>query len=83
MDSSLAQGAAGADLETEEHALKRGARIYCELVSGATTADAFHLTAPLPVGLVQPRYAHDVGPGEPAPVEIFDYICAHGTSTTT
>ncbi len=68
-------------LETEEHARKRGARIYCELVGGAVTADAFHISAPLPGGLGAARamkQALDIA--EILPSDL-DYICAHGTST--
>jgi 3-oxoacyl-[acyl-carrier-protein] synthase II len=75
------EGAAVFVLETEEHARKRDARIYCELVGGAMTADAFHLTAPLPGGAGAARAMKmalenaDMRPSD------LDYICAHGTST--
>lgn len=75
------EGAAVFVLETEEHARKRDARIYCELVGGAMTADAFHLTAPLPGGAGAARamkLALDNADMRPSDL---DYICAHGTST--
>jgi 3-oxoacyl-[acyl-carrier-protein] synthase II len=75
------EGAAVFVLETEEHARKRDARIYCELVGGAMTADAFHLTAPLPGGAGAARamkMALDNADMRPSDL---DYICAHGTST--
>ncbi|HEX7103221.1 MAG TPA: beta-ketoacyl-ACP synthase II [Nitrolancea sp.] len=75
------EGAAVFVLETEEHARKRDARIYCELVGGAMTADAFHLTAPLPGGAGAARamrLALDSADMRPSDL---DYICAHGTST--
>jgi 3-oxoacyl-[acyl-carrier-protein] synthase II len=68
-------------LEELEHAIKRGAKIYCEVVGGGATADAYHLTAPHPEGLgaknVMNAALRDAGM---LPTEI-DYINTHGTST--
>ncbi len=68
-------------LEEYEHAIKRGAKIYCELAGGGATADAYHLTAPHPDGLgaknVMIAALKDAGM---RPDEI-DYINTHGTST--
>ena len=67
--------------EELEHALKRGAKIYCEIAGAGATADAHHLTAPHPEGLgaknVMMRALEDA---EMQPVDI-DYINTHGTST--
>jgi 3-oxoacyl-[acyl-carrier-protein] synthase II len=68
-------------LEELEHAIKRGAKIYCEVVGGGATADAYHLTAPHPEGLgaknVMNAALRDAGM---VSTEI-DYINTHGTST--
>lgn len=68
-------------LETEEHALKRGAKIYGEVVGVGMSADAYHITAPHPEGLgaqlVMKNALKDAGLTS---AEI-DYINVHGTST--
>jgi 3-oxoacyl-[acyl-carrier-protein] synthase II len=68
-------------LEEYDHAIKRGAKIYCEIAGGGATADAYHLTAPHPDGLgarnVMIAALKDAGM---QPDEI-DYINTHGTST--
>lgn len=68
-------------LEELEHALARGAKIYCEVVGGGATADAHHITAPHPEGLgaknVMLCALQDAGM-QPSDI---DYINTHGTST--
>lgn len=68
-------------IESAEHALARGARIYAEVMGAALTADAFHISAPDPTGrgarMAMTRALQD---GGVAPDEV-DYIAAHGTST--
>lgn len=75
------EGAAAVILETEEHAKARGARIYAEVLGGALTGDAYHITAPDPSGAGATRaieralqYSHL----QPADI---DLILAHGTGT--
>ncbi|MBN2806178.1 MAG: beta-ketoacyl-ACP synthase II [Prolixibacteraceae bacterium] len=77
----MAEGGAALILEEYEHAIARGAKIYAEVVGGALTADAYHMTAPDPEGggasLVMKLALEDAGIGP----EMIDYINVHGTST--
>jgi 3-oxoacyl-[acyl-carrier-protein] synthase II len=77
----LSEGAVTLIVESEEHALARGARIYCELAGAGASDDAFHITAPDPKGsgaALAMRWALADAGAEPADVT---YINAHGTST--
>ena len=77
----MGEGAGALVLETEEHALARGAKIYAELVSGDVTSDAHHITAPDPEGAGAARAlirAMERGSIDPNSVI---HINAHATST--
>ena len=75
------EGAAVLVLETLEHAQKRGARVYAELVGASLTADAYHVSAPEPSGTSAARaMTKAMQDAELGPEEI-EYICAHGTGT--
>ncbi|MEQ1554601.1 MAG: beta-ketoacyl-ACP synthase II [Ferruginibacter sp.] len=78
----MGEGAGVLILESLEHALARGAKIYCEIAGGGATADAYHITAPHPEGLgaknVMTVALADAGL---QPTDI-DYINVHGTSTS-
>jgi 3-oxoacyl-[acyl-carrier-protein] synthase II len=77
----LGEGAGALILEEYEHAVARGATIYCEIGGGGMSADAYHITAPHPEGLgaknVMLNCLRDAGL-EPADV---DGVNMHGTST--
>ena len=77
----LGEGAGCIILEEYEHAKARGAKIYCELMGGGLSADAYHITAPHPEGLgaklVMNHALEDAG----MKAEDIDYINVHGTST--
>src|SRR5690349_16999965 len=67
--------------EELEHAIKRGAKIYCEIAGAGATADAHHLTAPHPEGLgAKNVMLSALEDAEMTPADI-DYINTHGTST--
>ena len=77
----MGEGAGILILESLEHALARGAKIYCEIAGGGATADAHHITAPHPDGLGA-RNVMNVALADAGmvPTDI-DYINVHGTST--
>ncbi len=77
----MAEGSGIVILEELEHARKRGARIYAELIGYGSSADAYHMTAPAPGGegaVACMRLALSNAGINPEEV---DYINAHGTST--
>jgi 3-oxoacyl-[acyl-carrier-protein] synthase II len=77
----MGEGAGAIILEEYEHAVKRGATIYAEMVGGAMTADAYHLTATHPEGLgARLGMQRALEDAELQPEDV-DYINAHATST--
>jgi 3-oxoacyl-[acyl-carrier-protein] synthase II len=75
------EGGACMVVESAEHALARGATIHAEVIGGALTADAYHITAPDPSGQGAAKaMTKALRDADVAPAEV-DYIVAHGTST--
>jgi 3-oxoacyl-[acyl-carrier-protein] synthase II len=77
----LGEGAGALILEEYEHAKKRGAKIYAEVIGGGMSSDAYHITAPHPegAGIIQVMYnaLEDAG----ITADQVDYVNTHGTST--
>lgn len=77
----MGEGAGVLILESLDHALARGAKIYCEIAGGGATADAYHITAPHPDGLGAKNVMTVALADADMKPENIDYINVHGTST--
>ncbi len=77
----LGEGAGALILEEYEHAIRRGAKIYAEVIGGGMSGDAYHMTAPHPDGIgARNTMIAALEDAEINPSEI-DYVNVHGTST--
>jgi len=77
----LGEGGASLILEDLDHALARGAKIYCEVMGAGMSADAYHITAPHPEGLGASHVMQKaLADAKMQPSDI-DYVNVHGTST--
>lgn len=77
----MGEGAGIIVLEELEHAKKRGAKIYAELVGYGATSDAYHITSPSPDGEGAARAMTRAIEDANIKLEEIDYINAHGTAT--
>jgi 3-oxoacyl-[acyl-carrier-protein] synthase II len=77
----LGEGAGALILEEYEHAKKRGAHIYAEIIGGGMSADAYHITAPHPDGAGITRVMQYALEEAQINADQIDYINTHGTST--
>ncbi|MBQ1225270.1 MAG: beta-ketoacyl-ACP synthase II [Alistipes sp.] len=77
----IGEGAGVLVFEEYEHAVARGAKIYCEVVGGGMSADAYHMTAPHPEGNGAILSMQEALEDAALTIEDVDYINTHGTST--
>ena len=78
---SLGEGAGVLVVEEYEHAIRRGAKIYCEVAGWGVSSDAFHITAPQPQGEGQMAALHRAMVNAGTEAGDIGYINAHGTGT--
>jgi len=77
----LGEGGGAVIVESLEHALARGATPLAEILGGALTADAFHISAPEPTGRGATRAMTNALRNAGVTTDEIDYIVAHGTAT--
>lgn len=77
----MGEGSGIVVIESLDHALARGARIYAELAGYGTNADAYHVTAPAPEGVQAAKCMELAIKDAGLTTADVDYINAHGTST--
>lgn len=78
---TLGEGAGALLVESYEHAVKRGAKIYCDVLGSGVTNDAYHITSPRPDGASQMKAIYDALDASGIKEEEVGYVNAHGTGT--
>ena len=78
---TLGEGAGVLVVESYEHAVKRGAKIYCDVLSSGVSSDAYHITAPRPDGEGQMSVITRGVRNSGLDFKDIDYVNAHGTGT--
>ena len=78
---TLGEGAGVLVVESYEHAVKRGAKIYCDVLGSGVSSDAYHITAPRPDGEGQMSVIRRAIKNSGLDFSDIDYINAHGTGT--
>lgn len=77
----LGEGSGTIIFEELEHAKKRGAKIYAEVIGGGMSADAYHMTSPHPEGLGAMKVMQNTLDDAGLDITDVDHINTHGTST--
>lgn len=77
----LGEGSGALILEEYNHAIKRGAKIYAEVIGGGMSGDAYHMTAPHPEGIGARNTMLAALEDAEIPASSIDYVNVHGTST--
>jgi 3-oxoacyl-[acyl-carrier-protein] synthase II len=77
----LGEGSGAIILEEYEHAMKRGAKIYAEVIGGGMSGDAYHITAPHPEGIGARNTMIAALDDAEIDASAVDYVNVHGTST--
>ena len=78
---TLGEGSGAIVVESYEHAMKRNAKIYCDVLSAGISSDAHHITAPRPDGLGQMYAIRQAIEKSGINPEDIGYVNAHGTGT--
>ena len=79
---TIGEGSGVLIIESYEHALARGAKIYCDVLGAGVSSDAYHITAPRPDGEGQMSAIKRAAANSGVDLSEIDYINAHGTGTS-